>query len=68
MLKNTATLENNIFPIITKAKQTDFEKSKISNFDDIPDICGYKGRGCRCMNEYANHMPCSSCPLAEYCK
>ena len=42
-----------IFPVITKEKQMLYEAIYLDNDklkNDIPCICGYYGRACRCVN------------------
>lgn len=58
---------NSEFGFITEEKQKAFEDvATEAQKEAIPTICGYYGRGCRCMNQKANRMPCMGCPLAEF--
>ncbi len=56
------------FPIITGELQTQFEKEFGDKPDEVPEICGYYGRACRCLGspEGADLMLCWHCPLADY--
>ena len=49
-----------IFPIITEKLQRQFEKKCKETRDQTPDICGYYGRACRCLEseEGANRALC----------
>lgn len=60
-----------IFPIITEERQSIYEGFALWNKDakqknDIPCICGVYGRACRSMNEKANSMLCTDCPLSLF--
>lgn len=60
------------FPIITAQKQKIYEafcKEMICTEhgkNDIPDICGYYGKGCRHMDKKANSMLCNGCTLYKF--
>lgn len=56
------------FPVITGTIQKRFEMSGIK--EDVPCICGYRGRACRQMEkaEGTNRFLCNGCPLSEYAK
>lgn len=56
------------FPIITGELQTQFEKEFGDKPDEVPEICGYYGRACRCLGSLdgADRMLCWHCPLADY--
>jgi len=62
----TAEATESTFPVITEEAQKRYEAE--AETDETPTICGYFGRGCRCMNKNADHMPCTHCPLAEVAK
>lgn len=62
----TAEATESAFPVITEEAQKRYEAE--AETDETPTICGYFGRGCRCMGKSANHMPCTHCPLAEMAK
>lgn len=60
-----------IFPIITEERQSMYEDFAFWNKNakyknDIPCICGVYGRACRSMNEKANSMLCTDCPLSNF--
>ena len=55
-----------IYPVITKEKQTVYEKmysEMTSTKNNIPCICGYYGRACRRMGDKADRMLCQDCTL-----
>lgn len=58
-----------MFPIITKKRQALYEKT-FSNSErlknNIPEICGYYGRACRCMEDKANRRLCDGCSLSIF--
>lgn len=56
------------FPIITREVQKQFEDESGDKPDEVPVICGYYGRACRCLGspEGADRMLCWHCPLADY--
>lgn len=59
-----------MFPIITKELQKKFENQCINTEkqSNVPEICGYFGRGCRQMgkSEGTNRVLCIKCQLAEF--
>ena len=57
------------WPVITKARQEDYENDILGFYDNIPELCGNRGRACRNMeNESgASSMLCCGCSLAVYC-
>lgn len=66
---NQEIRSKSIFPIITKEKQTLYEEILSGNSDlqnAIPELCGYYGRACRCMNAEADRVLCRGCSLAVF--
>ena len=58
-----------IFPLITKKRQALYEEIYTKHADlkcRIPEICGYYGRACRCMDNRANRMLCQGCSLSVF--